>query len=140
MKRMCVHYKPNTEDAVLLDSLLDVVSSLLNSKDSRQAIIDYPDSGCVLIYILTLDDGLLAARAVSRMTFLLSYIQDDEEVDRWIDSFAQTRHEKYKFETIVNLLQTTTQPDVAEHLMFFINIAVKNHLTLFKRKRVGVSD
>lgn len=140
IKRLCVHYKPQTEDAVLMDSLLDVVSILLNGTKSRQAIIDYPDAGCILIYVLTLDDGPLTDRVVSRIAFLLSCIQDDEVIDRWIDSFAEMRHEKYKFETIVNLLETTQQPDVAERLMFFINIAVKNHLTLFKRKGVRMID
>ena len=130
------NFHPNTDDGAIVDVLLKIVGALLNLSKSRKAIIDYSYAGPTLIHILTLNDGPLAESAVSKITFLLSNINEGEVIDQWIDIYSHECKEKYKLEAIMQVLQNTEIPEVACNILFFINISIKNHITLFKRKIV----
>ena len=121
----------------MVDSLLDIVRDLLNVEDAQEAMLNYEDNGSALMYVYLMDDGPLAEAVTSKIAFLLTHIEEDNIVDRWVERFSQNLHEKYKLERLINVLENTMDETVAERLIFFINISIKNHLTLFKRKAVG---
>ena len=130
------NFHPNTDDGAIVDALLEIVGALLNLSKSREAIIDYSYAGPTLIHILTLNDGPLAESAVNKITFLLSNINEDDVIDQWIEIYSHERKEKYKLETIIQVLQNSDVPEVVLSILFFINISIKNHITLFKRMTV----
>ena len=136
IKKYIFNFHPNTDDGAIVESLLHIVGSLLNVSKSREAVINYSYSGPTLIHVLTLNDGPLAESAVSKITFLLSNINEGEVIDQWIDIYSHECKEKYKLEAIMQVLQNTEIPEVACNILFFINISIKNHITLFKRKIV----
>ena len=136
IKKYIFNFHPNTDDGAIVDSLLHIVGSLLNVSKSREAVINYSYSGPTLIHVLTLNDGPLAESAVNKITFLLSNINEDDVIDQWIEIYSHERKEKYKLETIIQVLQNSDVPEVVLNILFFINISIKNHITLFKRKTV----
>ena len=119
-----------------MDSLLDIVRDLLNVEDAQEAVINYEDNGSALMYVYLMDDGPLAEAVTSKIAFLLTHIEEDNIVDRWVERFSKNLHEKYRLERLIDVLENTMDETVAERLIFFINISIKNHLTLFKRKAV----
>ena len=119
-----------------MDSLLDIVRDLLNVEDAQEAMINYEDNGSALMYVYLMDDGPLAEAVTSKIAFLLTHIEEDNIVDRWVERFSKNLHEKYRLERLIDVLENTMDETVAERLIFFINISIKNHLTLFKRKAV----
>ena len=136
IRRYLFNFHPNTDDGAIVDVLLKIVGALLNLSKSRKAIIDYSYAGPTLIHILTLNDGPLAESAVNKISFLLSNINEDDVIDQWIEIYSHERKEKYKLETIMQVLQNSDVPEVVFSILFFINISIKNHITLFKRKIV----
>ena len=124
------------EDKSVVDSLLDIVRDLLNVEDAQEAMINYEDNGSALMYVYLMDDGPLAEAVTSKIAFLLTHIEEDNIVDRWVERFSKNLHEKYRLERLIDVLENTMDETVAERLIFFINISIKNHLTLFKRKAV----
>lgn len=124
------------EDKSVVDSLLDIVRDLLNVEDAQEAVINYEDNGSALMYVYLMDDGPLAEAVTSKIAFLLTHIEEDNIVDRWVERFSKNLHEKYRLERLIDVLENTMDETVAERLIFFINISIKNHLTLFKRKAV----
>ena len=136
ISRYVFNFHSNTDDGAIVKSLLEIVGALLNLSKSREAIIDYSYAGPALIHVLTLNDGPLAESAVNKITFLLSNINEGEVIDQWIEIYSHERKEKYKLETIIQVLQNSDVPEVVLNILFFIKISIKNHLTLFKRKTV----
>lgn len=136
IKRYCVSRSTTKEDKSVVDSLLDIVRDLLNVEDAQEAVINYEDNGSALMYVYLMDDGPLAEAVTSKIAFLLTHIEEDNIVDRWVERFSKNLHEKYRLERLIDVLENTMDETVAERLIFFINISIKNHLTLFKRKAV----
>ena len=136
IKRYCVSRSTTKEDKSVVDSLLDIVRDLLNVEDAQEAMINYEDNGSALMYVYLMDDGPLAEAVTSKIAFLLTHIEEDNIVDRWVERFSKNLHEKYRLERLIDVLENTMDETVAERLIFFINISIKNHLTLFKRKAV----
>ena len=136
IKRYCVSRSTTKEDKSVVDSLLDIVRDLLNVEDAQEAVINYEDNGSALMYVYLMDDGPLAEAVTSKIAFLLTHIEEDKIVDRWVERFSKNLHEKYRLERLIDVLENTMDETVAERLIFFINISIKNHLTLFKRKAV----
>ena len=136
IRRYVFNFHANTDDGAIVESLLEIVGALLNLSKCREAIIDYSCSGPTLIQVLSLNDGPLAESAVNKITFLLSNINEDDVIDQWIEIYSHERKEKYKLETIIQVLQNSDVPEVVLSILFFINISIKNHITLFKRMTV----
>ena len=117
---------------------MDIVGVLLNVAVTRKVILENDWCSAVLLHVLIIDDGPLCDKCALQLIFIVSNLNDDECVDRWNEMFFKESKEKYKFEKLVSLLDSTMNYQVAESLMFFINYAVKSHISLFTRKRVEV--
>ena len=110
---------------------------LTNIEIGDEAVCEYADSAPTLLCVLLTNNGKLVESATQMLTFIINK-KGGDMVDEWIDAFSRERKEKYKLESVMQVLENTEDPLVAERTLFFINVAVNSHATLFKRKTVPV--
>lgn len=110
----------------------------MNIEIGSDAVCDYDDSAPTLLCVLLTNNGRLVYSATEKLTFIIDR-KGGDMVDEWIDAFSRERKEKYKLESVMQVLENTDDSVVAERILFFVNVAVNSHATLFKRKTVGAS-
>ena len=119
----------------IIETLLGTVHDLMNIEIGSEAVCEYADSAPTLLCVLLTNNGRLVDSATQKLTFIIN-TKGGDMVDEWIDAFSRERKEKYKLESVMQVLENTEDSLVAERVLFFINVAVNSHATLFKRKTV----
>lgn len=128
---------PRTEaNNAVIETLLDSLHSLMNAEIGSDAVCEYEDSAPTLLTVFLTDKGPLVESATNKIVYIMSK-KDDDVVDEWIDRYSHEMKERYKMESIMRVLENTEDSLVAEKLLFFINLAISSHYSLFKRKLVG---
>ena len=128
---------PRTEaNNAVIETLLDSLHSLMNAEIGSDAVCEYEDSAPTLLTVFLTDKGPLVESATNKIVYIMSK-KDDDVVDEWIDRYSHEMKERYKMESIMRVLENTEDSLVAEKLLFFINLAISSHYSLFKRKLVA---
>lgn len=128
---------PRTEaNNAVIETLLDSLHSLMNAEIGSDAVCEYEDSAPTLLTVFLTDKGPLVESATNKIVYIMSK-KDDDVVDEWIDRYSHEMKERYKMESIMRVLENTEDSLVAEKLLFFINLAISSHYSLFKRKLVS---
>ena len=108
----------------------------MNAEIGSDAVCEYEDSAPTLLTVFLTDKGPLVESATNKIVYIMSK-KDDDVVDEWIDRYSHEMKERYKMESIMRVLENTEDSLVAEKLLFFINLAISSHYSLFKRKLVS---
>ena len=138
IKRYVLNFQPGSDCVGVLESLLDIVNSLLDFEISRQVIIHNDNCDSVLMLTLTLDDHVISEKVSSQLAFIISSLNDEHCVERWSDGYFKYINEKYPYECLLHLLNTTEDAQVAKGIIFFFNLAIKTHLSVYDRCSVCI--
>lgn len=137
IKRYCKNVNSTPEVRSIVFSLLQMVHMLLNTPVSVPATVQCEESGSALMHVYLFDNGKLAERVSPMLNYLIMNSTDDSKIDSWVSLFSKSLHETHRMERLVSVLDTTTNKDVAWCLLYFINLAIQKHDSLFKRNAVG---
>ena len=128
------------EKRTIIGSLVDSIRVLLNLENSEQAVLEYEDAGPILMMTFLMNDGDIAELTSENLSFISTMTHREDLVDHWIDAYAKIQNERYRMESLMDLMKTTENEKVAKALLFFVNLCIKSHITLFKRITVKLFE